>query len=140
MERVQKCTLKILLKNKYTNYQNALNTLNLLTLDERREQLLFELSKKCCKNPKMTTLFSQNRKIHPMDTRKQEKINVTHANTSRFCNSPVIAMQNILNKIAWFWKCSRTDSEFLYLHNVCHLSSCKCFITVIKLSLSIKLN
>ena len=57
LERVQKIALKIILKEKYKNYENALNTLELETLKYRREKLCFAFAQKCLKNKKMKHLF-----------------------------------------------------------------------------------
>ena len=39
IERVQKCAVKIILKDSYTTYENALSRLDLDTLEDRREDL-----------------------------------------------------------------------------------------------------
>ena len=39
LERVQKCALKLILGNKYENYEKPLGIVNLETLKERRERL-----------------------------------------------------------------------------------------------------
>ena len=62
IERVQKCALKIILKNSYKNYQNALNMLGLESLHSRREYLCLQFAKKCLKNKKMKSLFPFNKK------------------------------------------------------------------------------
>ena len=46
LERVQKCALKIILKNSYKNYQNALNILELESLESRREFLCLQFATK----------------------------------------------------------------------------------------------
>ena len=49
IERVQKIACKIMLKENYTNYENALATLQLSNLEERREMLCARFAKKCLK-------------------------------------------------------------------------------------------
>ena len=49
-ETVQKIALKIILKEKYESYQNALNHLEFDTLKDRREQLCLSFERKCLKN------------------------------------------------------------------------------------------
>ena len=63
----------------------------MLSLNQRREQLCLQFAHKCLKNPKTKTMFPENSKIHPMNTRKQEKFMVQHANTERLKNSAIIA-------------------------------------------------
>ena len=53
LERIQKIAFKIILKDNYINYQNALNILELDTLKERRDQLCLQFAKKCLSNEKI---------------------------------------------------------------------------------------
>ena len=46
LERVQKAAVKIILKNKYTNYKQGLNFLKIENLDEIRRQLCLKFAKK----------------------------------------------------------------------------------------------
>ena len=62
IERVQKCALKIILKNSYKNYQNALNMLGLESLHSRRKYLCLQFAKKCLKNKKNEITFSIQQK------------------------------------------------------------------------------
>ena len=98
IERVQKSALKLILAEKYKNYKNALNILELETLVDRRKILCLEFAKKCLNNEKMKSLLNENGKKHEMKTRKTEKFNVNHAKTSRLKNSPIIYMQRLLNE------------------------------------------
>ena len=97
LERVQKIALKIILKDKFRNYENALNILELDTLKYRREKLCLAFAQKCLKNKKMKYLFPPNNKVHLMETRDMEHFKVFHANTERLKNGPIIYMQNLLN-------------------------------------------
>ena len=99
LERVQKSALRIILQEKYTSYESALNLLELESLAERREILCMQFAKKCTTNPKMKHLFQPNNKKHPMNTRFEELYEVDHANTGRLQNSPVLYMQNLLNGV-----------------------------------------
>ena len=97
LERVQKVALKIILKNNYISYENALNVLELETLKDRRERLMLTFAQKCLKNPKMKHLFPPSTSTHPMEIRSHEHFQVLYANTERFKNSSIIYMQNLLN-------------------------------------------
>ena len=99
LERVQKSALRIILQEKFTSYENALNLLELESLAERREILCIQFAKKCTNNPKMKHLFQTSNKTHLMNTRFQELYEVNHANTGRLQNSPVIYMQKLLNQV-----------------------------------------
>ena len=97
IERVQKVALKIILKEKYKSYENALNRLDLNTLKQRRQTLCLNFARKCLKSDKMKKLFPPNNKNHEMKSRNPEHFKVFFSHTERLKNSPVIYMQNLLN-------------------------------------------
>ena len=92
---MQKVALKIILKDDYDSYENALETCSLKTLAERREDLCLTFAKNCTKNPRTTDMFPL--KTQPYDTRGAEKYVVTPANTGRLANSAIPFMQRLLN-------------------------------------------
>ena len=98
LERVQKSALKIILKEKYKSYDQALNVLDIETLDERREGLCLKFAIKSSKHEKTSKMFPINIKKHDMDTRNPEKFKVQFSRTERLKNCSVIFMQNALNK------------------------------------------
>lgn len=95
---MQKTALKLILQDEYKSYENALNILDLETLHDRREYLCLSFARKCQKNEKIKKLFPPNNKQHIMYTRDEDHFNVLHANTNRYKDSPIIYMQNILNR------------------------------------------
>ena len=50
IERVQKCALRIILKDNYTSYEDALNLTGLETLKTRRDKLSLSFAIKSTKN------------------------------------------------------------------------------------------
>ena len=96
LERVQKVELRIILKDQYESYENALLVCSLLTLKDRREALSLSFAKKCIKNSKTKDTFPLN--IASYDTRFFEKYVVTKAKKSRLMNSAIPYMQRLLNK------------------------------------------
>ena len=98
LERVQKSALKVILGLKYEKYKKALNDLDLVTLEERREILCLKFARKCTENEKAKSIFPLKNKIHMMSARKEDIYEVQHANTDRLKNFAVIYMQNLLNK------------------------------------------
>ena len=81
IERVQKAALHIVLGNDYTSYKNALKTLNLSSLDSRRDKLCLKFANKAVKNPKHNKWF----KLNTIDVNtRQEK--------TKYC--PVIAKKD----------------------------------------------
>ena len=97
LERTQKSFAKMVLKDKYINYENAKIILNLDSLEERRHILCLKFAKNGIKNNNLNDLFPENDKIHQMKTRTVEKYKVQHANTERFKKPSIIAMQKMLN-------------------------------------------
>ena len=97
LERVQKSALKVILKEKYSNYQNALAQIGIESLESRREDLCLNFARKCVKNKKLVHMFPENPKPHGMNTRHEERYEVQFANTDRLKNSPLIYMQKLLN-------------------------------------------
>ena len=62
LERIQKSAVKIILGSKYTEYESALDKIDLETLSERREKLCLKFAKKCLKNDKTKDMFKLNEK------------------------------------------------------------------------------
>ena len=98
LERVQKSAIKVIMGASYRSYMKSLETLDLETLSQRRENLCLKFAQSCVKNPKLHEMFPKNIKTHNMETRKQEIYKVEHANTERYKNSAIIYMQNLLNE------------------------------------------
>ena len=98
LERVQKCAVRIILGHNYCDYGQALNTLSLDTLEDRRERLCLTFARKCLTNEKMKHVFPINDKSHTMETRYCDKYYIKYAHTKRLQNSPIIYMQRLLNK------------------------------------------
>ena len=60
LERLQKSALKVILGDKYITYQNALNILDILTLNDRRDKLCLTFAQRAAKHPKMKKMFPKN--------------------------------------------------------------------------------
>ena len=57
IERVQKVAVKTILKDDYSNYEEALTLVGLEKLQVRRRQLCLIFAKKCWKNEKTAAMF-----------------------------------------------------------------------------------
>ena len=99
LERVQKVACKVILKERYTDYDSALYALKLQTLSQRRKMLCLRFSKKCLKFDQTKDLFPLN---HPdkFNLRTSEKYQVQFANTGRLLHSSIPLMQRELNRYA----------------------------------------
>ena len=98
LERTQKTFTKLVLQEEYTDYKSALLTLQLETLEIRRKTLSLNFAKSSLADGLLRDLFPLQRKAHLMKTRSKDKYKITHANTERFKNSPVLTMQRMLNR------------------------------------------
>ena len=96
LERTQKSFAKLILKQSYTTYEEALLTLNLQTLEDRRNELSLKFAKKCLNNSKFKDLFPEN-KTHWYHTRHKEKYTVPFCNTERMKQSGIMNMIHQLN-------------------------------------------
>ena len=97
LERVQKSAVRCILKERYKGYQDALDKLGLVTLDERRSQMCLKFAKQCLKLDKMNGLFPRNQKNHVMEVRSSEFFKVVKAQTERFKKSAIPSMIKMLN-------------------------------------------
>ena len=96
IERVQKIACKIMLKEEYSSYENALAELQLENLKERRLMLSKRFAKKCLKFDKSKSMFPLNEPSQH-DTRTCDPYKVNFASTSRLRDSAIPQMQRLLN-------------------------------------------
>ena len=96
LERVQKTALKVILREKYTGYNQGLAKLGLESLESRRENLCLNFANKCIKSERLKHMFPLNQ--HNVNTRNKETYEVQFANTGRLQKSPIIYMQKLLNE------------------------------------------
>ena len=90
--------LKVILKDKYTNYESALSELKLETLFKRRDMLCLKFAKKSLKLQNFNNMFPLNKKSHCMIKRRGKKIVENYANSERYFKSTIPCMQKLLNK------------------------------------------
>ena len=98
LERVQKASVKIILKNNYQNYEKALEMLNLDSLHERRRKQCLKFAKDCLKHEQMKQMFPINANENQMQIRYKEKFIVNKANTERYRQSAIPSFQRLLNE------------------------------------------
>ena len=98
LERVQKFSLRIILKDNYNSYEQALKKANLLTLGERRRKLCLNFARACVKHDRNKDMFPMNPAYHTMTTRHREKYLVQHSRTDRLAKSSVPYLQHLLNE------------------------------------------
>ena len=94
----QKTFARLVLEENYRNYKQALTVLQIPTLQDRRKELTLRFAETGIMDGTLTDLFPKKQKRHNMETSTGTSYKVTHANTTRFQNSPVITMQGMLNE------------------------------------------
>ena len=93
LERLQKIALKIILGNKYSGYQNALEELKLPTLSDRRIKLCTNFVIKTAKNPKFASWFTKTK----IKTRTSKTYVEHYARTDVYRKSPIFYLTKLLN-------------------------------------------
>ena len=98
LERIQKAALRVILKGKYLNYGEALATLKVKSLKERRDELCLKFAKNCLKVEKFRKFFPLNQRDHCMTMRKSEMFAVKKCGSERYQASALPYMKRLLNK------------------------------------------
>ena len=96
LERVQKVSLRIILKDSYDSYEQALKRTKLETLKARRTKLCLKFAKSSAKNTFTASMFPQNEQ-HLYNVRNREKYEIQFATTWRLYQSAIPYMQRLLN-------------------------------------------
>ena len=96
LERIQKVALRIILKDRYTSYSEALELTNLPTLKVRRVTLSLNFALKCAKNQVTSNMFPMAE--NTQNTRMKEMFKVTFARKEAFKRSAIPSMQRQLNE------------------------------------------
>ena len=81
IERVQRVALRIILKENYANYNDALEIVDLATLESRRLGLCLKFAKSCLRNEKTADMFPLNPSYNE-SSRNGEKYQVKFAHTN----------------------------------------------------------
>ena len=97
LERLQKSAFRIILKNSYESYENALQVMNMDTLDSRRDKLCLRFAKSCLRHSRMRSMFPVKALSHSMMKRHTDKFEVNKAITERYKRSAIPYMQRMLN-------------------------------------------
>ena len=98
LERCQKAAIKVILKNNYKNYEDALKFLDLDSLQERRRKQCLKFAKDCIRNEKMKQMFPLNVQNSGLQTRHKQTFKVNKAYTERYKQSAIPYMQRLLNE------------------------------------------
>ena len=96
IERVQKSACAVILGPEYRSYEEACISLDIETLEKRREQLAYTFATKSAEHPVHTHWFVENQNI--VNTRSKKPAFVPpQGRTQRFANSPLPYLTGLLN-------------------------------------------
>ena len=98
LERTQKTFAKLVVQEEYRSYNESLVNLGLQNLEDRRKSLTLGFAKRSLADGHFSDLFKKRKPSETMKTRNRDYYEVTHANTERFKNSPIITMQRLINE------------------------------------------
>ena len=98
LERVQKSALAVILGKNYTSYNNALKTLELETLKERRESICLKFGLKSRQNPNFKNWFQDNPgAVNGVKTRNVVNFRPVWTQTRRYGKSPLPYLTELMN-------------------------------------------
>ena len=98
LERIQKSALRIILKGKYSSYQQACNQLNITDLKTRRNQLFEKFTMQNISHPLKKNYFQENDNGKYL-LRNTNRYKITYSRTERFKKSTIIQMQHTANDL-----------------------------------------
>ena len=97
LEGTQKSFAKLVPRDKYTNYETALISLDLEELGLRRHNLMLKSAKDGIKTGILKKYFPERNSVHNMELRHLDKYRTTKVHTERLKNSSIPFMQSQLN-------------------------------------------
>ena len=103
LERVQKSALAIILGDSYKSYKQALEKLEVESLESRREKLCLTFGKRALKSEKFNKLFSYTDQSEPKINTRYAKTKPIYTlrpvttKTKRYRRSPIPYLTNLLN-------------------------------------------
>ena len=97
IERVQKIALKVILNDRYENYEQACILLNTQSLEIRRKSLALKFALKCLKSDQHKHLFKQRKSTY-YKLRNLKSFEEPFCHTLRYWNSPLPYLTRLLNE------------------------------------------
>ena len=109
IERVQKVSVNLILKNRFKTYRQNFEVLKLTTLHERRQLLALSFAKSCVKSEIGKNMFQENKNSDKL-LRQKEKYSVPRCFTNIMKNSAIPFMTSLLNE-DWNNKTKFTETK-----------------------------
>ena len=97
LETIQKSSLKIILGQNYSSYEDALMITNLKSLKDRRQERSLKFALKAIKHPHNKKFFPVNDNLN-QNTRNSERFHVNFAHTEGYKKSAIPSLQRQLNQ------------------------------------------
>ena len=97
IERIQKIALKVILDEKYQNYDQACAVMNTQSLEVRRKNLALNFALKCLKSDQHKHLFKQRTSTY-YELRKLKAFEEPFCRTQRYKSSPLPYLTRLLNE------------------------------------------
>ena len=94
IEAIQKAVLKIILADKYVDYQTSLQHFSIDTLHQRRANHMKKFAIKCTEDQFNRSMFPKNQNVRGKDV-----FQVNFARTNQYMKSTIPQCQRILNTI-----------------------------------------
>ena len=129
----KKTFTKLLFEEDYRSYNEALLTLGLCSLQDRKKAMTLRFAKQSLADGHFANLFPKRRFQLEIEKRQKEEFQVFWAHTSRYQNSPILTMQRLLNTeeqqliyrvtyshAVWFFNCMTLSPEYTF--------SCICLV------------
>ena len=98
LETIQKVSLKIILGQNYTSYEDALALTSMKTLKNRRHERSLKYAIKALKHPLGKKMFPLNNNDGSQNTRNSEQYHVNFAYTESYKKSAIPTLQRLLNQ------------------------------------------
>ena len=73
---MQRCAVKVILQERYTDYDSALSDLSLSKLSDRREEICLTFAKSCTQNRKTTDWFPLKNEHEHFNRMRYMKLNL----------------------------------------------------------------
>ena len=98
IERVQKRALRLILGSDYSRYSEALETLKIPSMSQRRQQLCLKFGKSLLKSPKFKHLLPLRDSVRNLRNNSGDQVQEFLCNNDRYFNSAIPYLARLLNE------------------------------------------
>ena len=98
IERIQKRALRLILGSDYTSYDDALETLKIPSMSQRRQQLCLKFGNSLLKSPKFNHLLPFRDSVRTLRNNPCDQVQEFQCNNDRYFNSAIPFLARLLNE------------------------------------------